>query len=345
MARRSPQRSRRRWHRLTEAATGNGARLGTAVSARAALEDVVEQAELVDGLGYSSLWLPEISGRDAFVTAAVLAGRTTTVQLATGVVAVPARPLPALLMAVAAAAEAASGRFTLGLGAGHAETARSQFGWPGPARLADVAAAVTAVRGLPQRRHQGKGPGGPFDLRLDGVHLAGPPPVVVGALRPRMLELAGRAADGILLNWVTVAGARRAAATARAAAGDRRIQVACYVPVAVVEDEQTRAAARAVVAHQLGSYLRLRAYGDLLAEEGFAEDVAAVRAAPGGAAERAVSARLVDAVSLVGDAAEVAAGLDRYRQAGVDEPVLAPLAAGEDPAATLAGTWAALAPG
>lgn len=304
---------------------------------------MVEQAELVEGLGYSSLWLPEITGRDAFVTAAVLAGRTTTVQLATGVVAVPARPLPALLMAAAAAAEAAPGRFTVGLGAGHAETAGSRFGWAGPSRLQEVAEAVTAVRSLPGHRYRGRGPTGEFDFRLDGVHLAGPPAVVVGALRPRMLELAGRTADGVLLNWTTVAGARRAAATARAAAGDRRIRVACYVPVAVVEDEPTRAAARRVVARQLGSYLRLRAYGDRLADEGFAADVAAVRAA-GHGADRAVSGRLIDALSLIGDAGQVTAGLDSYRQAGVDEPVLAPVAAGEDFAATLAATWAALAP-
>jgi len=55
------------------------ARLGTALSARAPLAQLVEQAQLVEGLGYDRIWLPEISGRDAFVTAAVLATQTDSI--------------------------------------------------------------------------------------------------------------------------------------------------------------------------------------------------------------------------------------------------------------------------
>lgn len=321
--------------------------LGTAVSARARLGDLVEQAELVDALGYTTIWLPEISGRDAFVTAAVVASRTTAVRLATGLVPLPSRPLPALAMAAAAVAEVAPGRFVLGLGAGHAETARAQYGWPGPATLLQMEGAVVSLRdGLRDGHLRGAGPAGPVDLTLRGIHVDVPPPVVVGALRPRMARMAGRVADGILLNWVTVPRARQTVAAARQAAGDRAFRVSCYVPVCVVDDPDQQAEARAAVAHQLGSYVQLRAYGDLLADDGYAADVAAVRAAGPGARARtaAVSARLVDAVALIGDAVAVRAGLDRYREVGVDEPVLAPVAVGADPASSLAATWAALAP-
>lgn len=57
----------------------------------------------------------------------------------------------------------------------------------------------------------------------------------------------------------------------------------------------------------------------------------------------AVSARLVEAVALIGDPDEVKAGLNRLRAAGIDEPVLAPVTVGADSAASLFGTWAALA--
>lgn len=322
-------------------------RLGTAVSSRARINDVIEQAELVESLGYDTVWLPEISGRDAFVTAAVLARHTTSLRIALGVVPVPSRGLPALAMAAAAVAESAPGRFVLGLGAGHPETAVAQFGWPGAARPAQVKEVVRALHNaLRDGRVQGSCSGGAVNLQLRGVYVDTPPPIIVGALRPAMTRMAGHHADGILLNWVPADHVRRVVPLARAVAGERDFHVACYVPVCVADDGDDVRAGRAAVARQLGSYLRLRAYGDLLAAQGFADEVAAVRDAHGDADERAaaVPERLIDAVAVIGDVATVQAGLDRYRSAGVDEPVLAPVAIGDDPAASLAATWAALAP-
>jgi alkanesulfonate monooxygenase SsuD/methylene tetrahydromethanopterin reductase-like flavin-dependent oxidoreductase (luciferase family) len=322
--------------------------LGTAVTARARFGDLAEQVALVEGLGYTSVWLPEISGRDALVTLGALAGRTERIRLATGLVPLPSRPLAALTMAAAAVAELAPGRFTLGLGAGHRETA-AHYGWARPARVTELEQAVVAIRRALRDGHlSGAGPAGPVDLALQGVHVEVLPEFVVGALRPRMAGMAGRVADGILLNWVTVERARTVVSAARAAeaqaeAGHRALRVSCYVPVCVTEDPAEQEEARAVVAHQLGSYTRLRAYGDLLVEDGYADEVAAVRAASAEQRGTAVSRRLIDAVALIGDTTTVREGLDAYRQVGVDEPVLAPLAVGADPGASLTATWAALA--
>jgi alkanesulfonate monooxygenase SsuD/methylene tetrahydromethanopterin reductase-like flavin-dependent oxidoreductase (luciferase family) len=322
----------------------SGDQLGTAVTARAPFEDLADQVQLVEALGYASVWLPEISGRDAIVTLAALAGRTRSIRLATGLVPLPSRPLPALTMAAAAAAELAPGRFVLGIGAGHAETAL-QYGWARPATVGEVGAALRSLRDALRTGHlRGAGPWGEVDLVLSGIHVDVPPDLVVGALRPRMAAMAGQLADGVLLNWVTVPRAGVVVDAVRRSAGARPLRVSGYVPVCVTDDPDEQQQARAAVAHQLSSYVRLRAYGDLLVEDGYGEEVAAVRAAAPDERAGAVSGRLVDAVALIGDVDTVRAGLDRYRAAGVDEPVLAPVAVGADPGASLAATWAALAP-
>lgn len=324
-------------------------RLATALVARAPLDDLIEQAHLVEGLGYDRIWLPEISGRDAFVTAAVLGRETTTIGLGLGVVPLPSRPLPAIEMATAALAESAPGRIAVGLGAGHRETAVSQFGWRGTATPAEVSAAVAALNVALRDgvlEHRGAG-GDRATLRLQGQHVPVPPELFVGALRPRMVSAATGSADGMLLNWVSRRRAEALCSQAAAETGGRDFTVAAYVPVCVVDDERARVDAYREVAHQLSSYLQLAAYGNLLAEDGYSADVAAVREARrrGADAVAAVTPALVDAVAVIGDVDQVRAGLDRLREAGVDEPVLAPVVAGDDPAASLLATWAALAPG
>ncbi len=187
--------------------------------------------------------------------------------------------------------------------------------------------------------------GEPLVLQLRGQHVQTPPELFVGALRERMVTVAARVADGMLLNWVTSQRAARLCEVAAAGTGERHFTTAAYVPVCVVDGPQEREDAYREVASQLSSYLQLSAYGDLLAEDGYADDVEAVRAArrSGRDAARAVSASLIEAVALIGSADEVKAGLDRLREAGVDEPVVAPVTVGADSAASLFGTWAALA--
>lgn len=323
------------------------ARLGTALTARAPLAELVEQAKIVEALGYDRIWLPEISGRDSFVTGAVLAIQTASIGIGLGVVPLPSRPLPALEMATAALAECAPGRIAVGLGAGHRETAASQFGWPGSSSATAVGEAVVALREALRSatlQHRGAD-GAAVSLALRGQHVDTPPELFIGALRPLMVTVAARNADGMLLNWVTESRAARLCELADRYRTGGDFVSAAYVPVCVVDGSAARDAAYAEVASQLSSYLQLSAYGDLLVEDGYAEEVEAVRAArrSGLNPVAAVSARLVEAVAVIGDADEVRAGLGRLRAAGIDEPVLAPVAVGTDSAASLLDTWAALA--
>jgi alkanesulfonate monooxygenase SsuD/methylene tetrahydromethanopterin reductase-like flavin-dependent oxidoreductase (luciferase family) len=193
--------------------------------------------------------------------------------------------------------------------------------------------------------HHRSATGESLTLELRGQHVETLPELFIGALRERMVTVAARSADGMLLNWVTEHRAARLCALAAANRTERRFTTAAYVPVCVVGGSRAREEAYREVADQLSSYLQLSAYGDLLADDGYAEDVEAVRAARrrGENAAVAVSGRLVEAGALIGTADEVKAGLSRLRAAGIDEPVLAPVTVGADSAASLFGTWAALA--
>ncbi|MDP1818302.1 MAG: LLM class flavin-dependent oxidoreductase [Acidimicrobiales bacterium] len=308
-------------------------RIGTAVAIRGPLPDVREQAALVDALGYDSVWVPEVAGRDALVTCAALAGDVARARLATGIVPLPARSPVTLAMGAATLAEVTGGRFVLGVGAGHRETGETWLGRPalGLAAVAEhleVLAAVLHEGGV--RRPPGVSLPA-LDFQLRGVQPPAPPAVVLAALGPRTAALAGSLADGLVANWATAAHARRLADWAReaAAAAGRdpdALEIACYVPVCVGPPDEARAA----LARQLDAYGRLAAYRRVLVASGLDAD------------DRGQDA--LDALGAHGDEGEVRARLEEYAAAGVTLAILAPYPVGEDPWASMTGTWAALSP-
>lgn len=311
-------------------------RLATALAVRGPLADVIEQARVVDALGYESVWVPEVAGRDALVTCAVLAGALDLAGVATGVVPLPARSPVTLAMGAAALAEATGGRFTLGVGAGHVETAGSWLGRE-PLGFAGVAEHLDALLAV---LHDGRvaRPAGAslpaLEFVLRGAHPPAPPPVVVAALGPRMAALAGARADGVVLNWVTAEHAARVAgwtreAAERAGRDPAALEIACYVPVCVGD----AADARPQLARQLRAYAGLAAYTRVLAACGIT-----------GIGDGDVPDAVLDDLGAHGDDGAVRARLAEYVDAGVTLPVLAPYPVGDDPWASMTETWAALAP-
>lgn len=312
-------------------------RLATALAIRGPLADVVEQAGVVDALGYEGIWVPEIAGRDALVTCAVIAAATESVTLTTGVVPLPARSPVTLAMGAASLAESTGGRFVLGVGAGHRETARSWLGRE-PLDVAGVAEHLEVVNEV-LANGEVRRPAGvslpALDFRLRGVHAPAPPPVLLAALGPRMAGLAGEAASGAILNWVTADHARTIAGwvregAERAGKDPGAVEIACYIP-ACVGDE---ADARGELTRQLRAYGSLRAYQQVLAACGITE-----------LPEGEIPPNVLDALGAHGDAATVRSRLDEYVDAGVTLPVLAPYPVGDDPWASMVETWSALAPG
>jgi alkanesulfonate monooxygenase SsuD/methylene tetrahydromethanopterin reductase-like flavin-dependent oxidoreductase (luciferase family) len=282
---------------------------------------------LAEALGYGAVFLPEIAGRDAFAALTALAGETTTMRLATGVVPMPSRSIDVTAMAAATVHERSGGRAILGIGTGPAR----------PRALDALGEAVVSLRGR-------LGATGAADAPM--LALPSPVPVWIAALGPRATRLAGEVADGVLLNWCPperVEIARRLVAEGAAAAGrdPAEVEVAVYVRASLSGDAEASLQAVRVATGEYASY---PAYARQLAALGLRE--LAERAAEAHRAGRPedVPDELVEAVALVGDPDRARDRLGRYREAGADVAVVYPVAAGRDPAGSVADTLEALAP-
>ncbi|RIK43770.1 MAG: LLM class F420-dependent oxidoreductase [Chloroflexi bacterium] len=233
------------------------------------LEQMLAQIERAERLGFSSVWTVNIqsAGYDA-LTMLALAGRCTErIELASFVV--PTWPRhPAVMAQQALTAQVASrGRLTLGIGLGHQVVIEAQLGIPWEQPVRHMREYLACLRGLLAGEvvtRAGKG------VRITNFRIAvpddiDPPPVLVAALGPRMLELAGREAAGTVV-WM--GGARYLAehavptiSAAAAAAGRPATRVVNCVPVCVTDNGP---AVRAQVAAAFERYGQLPSYRAIL---------------------------------------------------------------------------------
>ncbi len=163
-------------------------------------------AELVRKLpewGYTDIWSAETSGTDAFTPLALASVWEPTLRLGTAIVPAFTRGPALIAMSAASLAAAAPGRFVLGLGTSSPVIVNNwngiEFDRPYQ-RTRDVLRIV-------KQALAGERVDGQFDtVRIARFKLeqapAEPPPVMLAALRPQMLRLAGREADGAILNWL-----------------------------------------------------------------------------------------------------------------------------------------------
>jgi len=186
-------------------------------------ETLLGWAERAETLGFGSVWLSDHlfldisrygapSGDhgclDPLVTLAAIARRTSTVRLGTLTICGPLRPATVLAKALATLDVVSGGRLTVGLGAGWYEPELLAAGLtlePPGVRLAHLAESVQVVRGM-----FGGGPFS-FDGRYEKANEARcqprpvqrpSPPIWVGGKGDRLIELAGRYADGWNTAWV-----------------------------------------------------------------------------------------------------------------------------------------------
>jgi probable F420-dependent oxidoreductase len=261
-------------------------------------------ARRVATLGYSTLWVPETVGREPFTLLGMLApdARETGLALGTSIVGIWGHDAQTTRMAAATLAEASGGRFVLGLGVSHSHLAARLRGhaYERPlTRMREFLAAYRAAK-----------------LRGPAVEATDPPPVLIAALRDRMIALAAIDADGAFPYLVTaerVAEMRALIDASVAAAGRPRPALAVTLPVALVDSvPDPRAAARAYLA----TYLRTPNYQASWDLQGFSADD---WTAPG-------SDRLVDAMVACGGEPAVRARIDAMVRAGADHVAIIPLA-------------------
>lgn len=294
------------------------------------VRSIVDLAVRAEHLGYHSVWLPEGRGREAFAQLGALAIATHRIHIGTGITPVFSRPPALAAMGLATLDDLSGGRLIFGIGAGHPGITERGYGQAFTRSVRAVREFVEIVR-LAMSGEAVHYSGKVFQVQE--FELESTParqvPIFIAALRGRMLRLAGRIGDGVLLNWMTPEeGARSAAAVREAARVAGRPQgsvtVACFVRVCVTEQVER---AREILRRMIAAYAGLNAYARMFEEGGFAEEVKVIRAGwTSGidAAGRAVSGRMVEDLGLIGAADDCRRGLERFRASGIDLPVIYP---------------------
>ena len=168
----------------------------TTAAVTAAVRDAAE-------VGFDGIWLPQTLSVDAIAALAVAASQVPTIHVGTAVVPLQGRhPFPLAQQALTAADAAGPGRFTLGVGVTHRVVSETFYGFPYRDAVELCAEELEALHGLigPDRRADISGR---HVVAHVGITMpAAAPGLVVAALGPKMLELAGRLSDGTV-TWMT----------------------------------------------------------------------------------------------------------------------------------------------
>lgn len=304
----------------------------------------VDTARQAASLGYRSFWTAETTGPEAFSLLAAAGAAAPGLDLGTGVLALQLRtPMVAAMGAATLQALHPESEILLGVGiSSPVVTSRWHGVEYGDRPLARVREYVTLVKACLS--------GEKVDFAGDFYEVKGfrlgmklgerRPKVVVGALNPKMLALAGEVADGVLLNYLPASHVAWSVAQVRAG-GDAEIYA--YVHAGVGDREQGLDKAR----RDLFSYAVVDAYAANFRRAGFGDEVDAIRerhaAGDREGALAAVSDRMCDAIDVLGDGDTVRDAVRAYVDAGVDVPVLMPLPWGGDRRQVLTATMEAAA--
>jgi F420-dependent oxidoreductase-like protein len=276
--------------------------------------NLTEQLQRAADGGFASAWMNNIFGLDALTALAVAGRRVPGIELGTAVIPTYPRHPAVLAQQALTVAAATDGRLTLGIGLSHKMVIEDMYGYDfsQPVRHMREYLAVllplldgqpVAFRGETLSAHIGLSTPAP-----------GRVPVLLAALGPRMLRLAGEQAEGTVL-WMTGPATVREhvvpeITAAAQAAGRPAPRVVCILPVCVTDDPD---GARASAAKVFAIYGELPSYRAMLDREGAA-----------GPAD----------VAIVGDEDAVAAQITALAGAGVTDFVAGEYARGDDAART-----------
>ena len=239
------------------------------IAGNGSIDDVITDVRTAHEQGFPSYWVPQIFGWDALTLLAVVGRETEGIELGTSVV--PTYPRhPAMLAAQALTTQAAAeGRFTLGIGLSHQPVIEHMFGmsFEKPVRhlreYLDILMPLVNCEAV-----SANGETLSANLALD-IPDPTPVPVMVAALGPQMLKLAGSRTAGTI-TWMTgpaTISAHTAPTIAAAAedAGNPTSRIVCGLPVCVTSDvEGTKERASKVYA----IYGQLPSYRAMLDREG-----------------------------------------------------------------------------
>jgi probable F420-dependent oxidoreductase len=272
------------------------------------------------------VWSAETTGTDAFTPLALAAQWSSELRFGPAIVPVYTRGPATLAMSAATMAEVTGGRFVLGIGSSSPVIVQRWNSIPFDEpfkRTRDTLRFLKAALA-------GEKVTAEYDtFKVSGFKLERPPaekvPIMLAALRPNMLRLAGREADGAITNWLAATDV----AQVRSELGDS--ELAARIFVCPTEDAD---AARALGRMLISTYLTVPAYAAFHDWLGRGEALRPMHEAWAAgdrkAASKSIPDEVVDALIVHGSVDECRARVAEYQTAGVDTPIIALLPTGGD---------------
>jgi F420-dependent oxidoreductase-like protein len=243
-------------------------RIGIFIAPRT-IDEGVAEVRWAAQAGLSSAWVPQIFSFDALTLLAVIGREVDGIELGTSVI--PTYPRHPIVLAGQALTtqEAIGGRLALGIGLSHQVVIENMFGYSFERPARHMKEYLSALMPLLRDRavaFEGETLKAAGRLQFGEIK---PPQVLLAALAPRMLELAGSVADGTV-TWMTgpktIGGHITPSITAAAEkAGREEPRVVCALPIAVTDDVDD---ARERAGNAFSIYNGLPSYRAMLDREG-----------------------------------------------------------------------------
>jgi probable F420-dependent oxidoreductase len=280
------------------------------------LADHRELVQRAEAAGYTDLWTGETSGPDGFTPLALSAAWTERARLGTGIVGVFQRGPALLAQEAAALADASRGRFVLGIGSSSDRIVEGWNGIPFERPLSKVRETVGFLRTALEGERTESG----FKLETAPAERV---PIVLAALRGKMLELAVERADGAFTNFLPINGLPKV--TAQLQDAPEGFELLCRFFCLPGEREQVEPLAR----FMFSSYITVPVYTAFYRWLGYGEQidpmVAAWEAGDRKAAAAAAPWEAIEEMFLFGTPEEMKERLAAFVAGGVTLPILTPI--------------------
>ena len=291
---------------------------------------VPEIARQAEGMGFKSFWTVEATGTDAFTLLGAASVAAPKLDLGTGIIPMQLRS-PTLAAMSAASLKAINPEAQIFLGVGVSA--------PGILKQHGLSATDKPIRMMREYvallRECFSGESVTFEgdyfstkrfrlgLRLEEEK----PKIIMAALNPQMLKLAGEIADGVLLNYLPASHVNYSVNKVREGGNAK---IFAYVHASVSEFDRAQASAR----KDLFNYAMADGYAKMFKEAGFGDEVAELREKQKSkdreGALAAISERMIQAIDFIGTKSEVSNFINSYIEAGVEHPILMPMPWGEN---------------
>jgi len=269
-------------------------------------QQTLDLAREIERRGFAGIYVPSIFSNMAQCVALAMA--TKSIRFATAIAPIYGRVTEDFAQATAYIHEISGGRFAFGIGVAHGPSHIRMGVTPGKP-LGDIRAFVEKMRSY------------------EGIGAL--PPIILAALRKRMVALAGEIAEGLIFANASRSHMRESLSVLPAQKrADPDFLVANMIPTCISDDSE---AAKAVNRRTLARYTMLPNYRNYWKEAGYVDEMSAIEAAIGEGRQAEIPSLMSDKwladATLFGPVTHVRDGIAAWREAGVTTPVIVPSSA------------------